>query len=578
MSENTIAFRPWMKALPKELRLPAGVFTSQEEWAWERIARGEIADMAMFDPSADRNAADWWKGKPDGGEPDPSSPQTFTDHHILSERFLRTVIFHEPYASGGERLGVRIMHAWVKEHILWSDRSTLEGLWLSSCRFECDVCVQALRVPGLLSFQGSVIKGALNADGLETGGGLFCREGFTADGDIRLLGAKIGGDADFTNAKLSKVLNADRLETGGAFFCTGSVVQGCVSMTGAKVGGELSFDKAILKANLIADRLEARGSVFLRNMSGMSDAMFIGARISGSVQLGGSIIHGNINLTNARIEDEVSLTRTWTESALELTQLPESKATWCEGAGLILRNASCGALAGSLAAFRRVREGKAERHHFPKLDLVGLHYENLGGLQAEQKDTLAGVEDVKELVALLEAGSDGATFTPGPYQQLARALRHMGHDERADEIMIAMKRHERACVSWARKPLSKFWLFLLDGFSGFGYRNHRALGLFAVVVLLSWGGGLGLSGAVFTPTSEGFDNVVRWFWFALGNATPLITLDDAHRTFLSEQFGAESNRVPLSVASAFYAAKIFGFVILSYYVASITGLANPRRE
>jgi hypothetical protein len=51
---------------------------------------------------------------------------------------------------------------------------------------------------------------------------------------------------------------------------------------------------------------------------------------------------------------------------------------------------------------------------------------------------------------------------------------------------------------------------------------------------------------VFTPTSEGFDNVVRWFWFALGNATPLITLDDAHRTFLSEQFGAESNRVPLT--------------------------------
>jgi hypothetical protein len=206
-----------------------------------------------------------------------------------------------------------------------------------------------------------------------------------------------------------------------------------------------------------------------------------------------------------------------------------------------------------------------------------LHYANLGGLQAEQKDTLAGVEDVKELVALLEAGGDGATFTPGPYQQLARALRHMGHDERADEIMIAMKRHERACVSWARQPLYKLWLCLLDGFSGFGYRNHRALGWFAVVALLSWGGGLGLSGAVFTPTSEGLDNVVRWFWFALGNATPLITLDDAHRTFLSEQFGAGSNRVPLGVASVFHLAKIFGFVILSYYVASITGLANPRR-
>jgi hypothetical protein len=293
----------------------------------------------------------------------------------------------------------------------------------------------------------------------------------------------------------------------------------------------------------------------------------VGAKIGGNVQLSGSTLQGKIDLTGARIDN-----------ALELAQLPGTEPIWGEGAELILRNVSCGALAGRLAAFRRVRDGKAERHHFPKLDLVGLHYANLGSMQAEQKDTLAGVEDVKELVALLEAGGDGATFTPGPYQQLARALRHMGHDERADEIMIAMKRHERACVSWARQPLSKLWLYLLDVFSGFGYRNHRALGLFAVVVLLSWGGGLGLSGAVFTPTSEGFDNVVRWFWFALGNATPLITLDDAHRTFLSEQFGAESNRVPLSVASAFYAAKIFGFVILSYYVASVTGLANPRRE
>lgn len=516
MTDTTPRQMPWQTGIA--VALPAGVFAKHEEWAWANIIRGRLADMARYPgDEADASAPDWWSGTPCADEdiPDPAKPESFKPWHTLSEMFLRTVIFHEPFASAPERPGVRIEHARVTEAINWSGRATRGELWLDKCRFENRIIVQDLVVAGILSFDGAVLEMGLDADRLTVQGHMFCGERFHAGRDVRLLSARIGGKLTFSGGHLMGVLQAD-----------GVVIDHGLTM---------------------------------REMTRLGSAQLIDAKIGGNLQLSDSTLEGQIDLTGAAIE-----------GALELAQAHGSEPVWGEEAELILRNARLGALAGSLDAFRRIRTGRARRAHFPKMDLVGLRYANLGGLQAEQKNTLAGAR-AADLAAFIDAGSgDGRTFTPGPFRTLAKELRESGHEDKARYLTRAMMFHERRCAGGLR-ALS---LHLSGILTGFGFRNFYALIWFFLLVAGAAAYGLHATHAVFAPTLSGAAHLAQWGWFSLGNAIPLMTLDEAHKTFLATHAGTAAGDVPLDIASVFYGAKIAGFLILTYLAASVSGLAN----
>ena len=79
----------------------------------------------------------------------------------------------------------------------------------------------------LLSFEGAALNNrggtALPSDGLRVDGTMFCRNGFTAQGEVRLPGAQIGGRLYFDGAKLSnpggRAFVASRLTVGQDMFC-----------------------------------------------------------------------------------------------------------------------------------------------------------------------------------------------------------------------------------------------------------------------------------------------------------------------------------------------------------------------
>ena len=64
---------------------------------------------------------------------------------------------------------------------------------------------------------------ALVADGLKVDGGMYCREGFAAQGEVRLPGAQLGVQLSFDGAKLSdeggSALVADGLKVDGGMYC-----------------------------------------------------------------------------------------------------------------------------------------------------------------------------------------------------------------------------------------------------------------------------------------------------------------------------------------------------------------------
>ena len=82
----------------------------------------------------------------------------------------------------------------------------------------------------LLSFEGATISNpggaALLSDGLRVDGPMFCRNGFTARGEVRLPGAQIGGRLYFDGAKPQQPRRqgSDRLAANGrpGFLLPGS--------------------------------------------------------------------------------------------------------------------------------------------------------------------------------------------------------------------------------------------------------------------------------------------------------------------------------------------------------------------
>jgi hypothetical protein len=91
---------------------------------------------------------------------------------------------------------------------------------------------------------------ALFADGVEVGGNAFLRGGFTATGEVRLPGAKVGGQLNCTGATLTSkggiALFADGVEVGGSVLLGGGgfTAMGEMRLPRAKVGAQLECNGA----------------------------------------------------------------------------------------------------------------------------------------------------------------------------------------------------------------------------------------------------------------------------------------------------------------------------------------------
>ncbi len=138
-----------------------------------------------------------------------------------------------------------------------------------ACRFADPPLLRSARLQGLF-LNGSALPG-LEADGLETRGGVHLRR-VEVTGEVRLLGARIGGDLDCEGAKITnaggKTLSADQAEVTGNLILSGIEVKGEVRLLGTRIGGTLDCDRAKI-TNAVGTALNANGakvtgSFFLR--------------------------------------------------------------------------------------------------------------------------------------------------------------------------------------------------------------------------------------------------------------------------------------------------------------------------
>ena len=92
---------------------------------------------------------------------------------------------------------------------------------------------------------------ALNANRLTVDGSVFCRDGFTANGEVSLIRANLAGVLEVDGATLNNpghvALEAERLTVNSSVFCRdGFTANGTVRLLGARITGQLTFSGARL--------------------------------------------------------------------------------------------------------------------------------------------------------------------------------------------------------------------------------------------------------------------------------------------------------------------------------------------
>jgi hypothetical protein len=316
---------------------------------------------------------------------------------------------------------------------------------------------------------------ALHADGILVKGGVFLGLGFRAEGEVRLQAAQIGSALECSGGTFSDpsqkhggghALTADRVVVrGDVLFAQAFHAEGEVRLLGARIGGDLSCiggtfinpPKADLPASnhaLSAHTVTIGGNVFLRDgFHAEGEVSFTGAQIAGNLECTGGAFLGELNMQTASVK-----------GALFWRSIEDPRLL-----RLNLENASVGALADN-----------SEGWPLPgNLILDGFVYERFsGGAPKDAKERLDWLARQKE-------------FEPHPYRQLANVLRDQGDAMGAQKVLFEMegRRRQKEDRGW----VARAWSFLFRNTVGYGYLpTTRAASCLVVLTamgtLLFWGG------------------------------------------------------------------------------------------
>jgi hypothetical protein len=132
---------------------------------------------------------------------------------------------------------------------------------------------------GSMNPSGDYLGPALDTDGVTVGGSIFFRHGFSANGLVKLLGARIGLNLDctgghFNNAPLQGLsgtgesLGADLANVeGGVLLSDGFSATGMVRFISSRIGGNLRCTDATFQSGLVVERTTINGTLYWRDIA-----------------------------------------------------------------------------------------------------------------------------------------------------------------------------------------------------------------------------------------------------------------------------------------------------------------------
>jgi len=391
---------------------------------------------------------------------------------------------------------LQIMGAWVVGRLDLAGTRVPLSLWLYRCGFALAPLFDGAHVLGSLSFADCGLPG-LRAEGCRIDGDLALSAGSDVDGEVRLSHARVGRELNCERLGLRGtrcLFVADAIQIGGGVnLCGGVEAVGEMRFIGARIGGDLRASAARMTADI--DPAGARGVALnlARAHVGGSVALDAGFSAGGAVRLQQVEILGDLDCNGADFD-------------------ATGDASWgAGGAGLVLTRAQVGGSL-SLRRLRTPLQGASlvDAQVGSLIDDAstwGLHLE-LDGLRYTRFGAGAPTDAATRLDWLLRQRADhlGADFRPEPWRQLMLVLRHMGHDASARAVAIGRERQLRkigAIGGGAPRGLRGLARLLHAAFglvAGYGHRPLRLLASAGAVWLLC-GAAYWAAAAAFAPNA-----------------------------------------------------------------------------
>jgi hypothetical protein len=186
-------------------------------------------------------------------------------------------------------------------------RLRLDGILnLHQSRIEQGVRLDRAKIAGEVFLRGAVVGAdaagvALAADGMAVDGNVECDEGFTAEGTVRLRGARLTGSMALGGARLSR-------PGGRALDASNLTVDGWLAVRAATVTGEFGLQNARIVGwiDLAGCRLSnPGGTAFTAGGLTVDGGVWChrGFAAEGEIRLVGARLGGNLTLTDAHLDN-----------------------------------------------------------------------------------------------------------------------------------------------------------------------------------------------------------------------------------------------------------------------------------
>ncbi len=193
----------------------------------------------------------------------------------------RSVLEREGGPSSDGSLAALILDgAVVNGAVLLRDgfRATGEVRMLRA-RIGADLDCETGSFNGSMNPSGDYLGPALDTDGVTVGGSIFFRHGFSANGLVKLLGARIGLNLDCTGGHFNNAPRQGLSGTGESLGADLAIVEGSVllsdgfSATGlvrfisSRIGGDLRCTDATFQSGLVVERTTINGTLYWREIA-----------------------------------------------------------------------------------------------------------------------------------------------------------------------------------------------------------------------------------------------------------------------------------------------------------------------
>ncbi|MCP5083383.1 MAG: hypothetical protein GY948_16985 [Alphaproteobacteria bacterium] len=370
--------------------------------------------------------------------------------------------------------GICLSGAWIERADAPGDP---DGLDMSGAQLRRNLVVCACNIPELVRLSGAHFSavdfgssklGGLIADGLNAYN-LVLDEGFEAAGPVTLDSATIGGSLRCTNGRFlgqPLALSCASASIGGnVLIASGFHAAGEVRIFRTTIGGEVNAAGAVISnedLGLTLNRCKITGDVYLTKEF----------QCSGRVNLGGTSVGADLSFTGAKISGDVRLYRTRVGGTF----------FWCD-----------------------VQEAEA------KLNLTSATIEtvNMDAQSWDQPSEILLEDFTYKAFTSLREGCEGAfwltwlekqperylsrDFRPQPYEQLAKVLQNMGHEDEARQVKIERRRRQ-ARFNWQNPPaaaslfgrflryLGNVWEFLIGWLIDYGHTPGKAV-LYLILII-----------------------------------------------------------------------------------------------